>query len=91
MQLALHYPNLTPVSRKRSGRIFFDLLQEDSEEVDIDKIKLHIDGLADREMNGREIRMALMTTRRVALYKKETCRGIMLNKILRFLETSISI
>jgi hypothetical protein len=48
------------------------LLQEDGEDVDIDEIKLHIDGLADREMNGREIRTALMTARQVALYKKET-------------------
>lgn len=72
MQLALHYPNLTPGSRKKIWQNFFDMLQEDGEDVDIDEIKLHIDELADQEMNGREIRNALMTARQLALYKKET-------------------
>ena len=48
------------------------MLQEDEEDVDIDEIKLHIDELADQEMNGRETRNALMTARQLALYKNET-------------------
>ncbi|KIM98276.1 hypothetical protein OIDMADRAFT_167104 [Oidiodendron maius Zn] len=72
MQLALHYPNLTPTSRRKIWQNFFDMLEEDEEDVDIDEIKLHIDELADMEMNGREIRNALNTAKQLALYQKET-------------------
>lgn len=48
------------------------MLEEDEEDVDIDEIKLHIDELADMEMNGREIRNALNTAKQLALYQKET-------------------
>ncbi len=47
------------------------MLQQDGEDVDVDEIKLHLDELADHDMNGREIRNTLGTTRQLALYKKE--------------------
>lgn len=71
MQVALHYPNLNPTSRKKIWQNFFNMLQEDGEDVDVDEIKLHMDELADHDMNGREIRNALGTARQLALYKKE--------------------
>jgi len=71
MQVALHYPNLNPTSRKKIWQNFFDILQEDGEDVDIDEIKLHMDELAEQDMNGREIRNAVGTARQLALYKKE--------------------
>ncbi|KAK0121303.1 hypothetical protein ONS96_011477 [Cadophora gregata f. sp. sojae] len=72
IQLALHYPKLTPPFRRRIWQNFFDILSEDKEDVDLPDLTSHMDELSKREMNGREIRNALTSARQLASYKGVT-------------------
>lgn len=47
------------------------MLQQNSENVDFEELQRHIDELAEREMNGREIRNSITTAGDIARYKKE--------------------
>jgi SpoVK/Ycf46/Vps4 family AAA+-type ATPase len=71
IQVALHYENLTRPSRKKIWQNFLEMLEEDEEDVNFDEIKLHIDDLAGRELNGRQIRNILTTARQLAIYRNE--------------------
>jgi AAA+ superfamily predicted ATPase len=71
IQVALHYENLTRSSRKKIWENFLKMLNKNKKDMNFDKIKHHIDGLADMEMNGRQIRNALTTARQLAIYKTE--------------------
>ena len=72
IQVALHYQPLTAASRRKIWQNFLELLQDDKEDVDFQDLSNHLEELADREMNGREIRNAMTTAKQIALYKKET-------------------
>lgn len=72
IQLALHYPKLTPTFRKKIWQNFFDMLAEDKEDVDLAELGEHLEELSKREMNGREIRNALTSARQLAAYKRVT-------------------
>jgi hypothetical protein len=71
IQVALHCENLTRSSRKKIWENFLKMLNKNKKDMNFDKIKHHIDGLADMEMNGRQIRNALTTARQLAIYKTE--------------------
>ena len=71
IQVALHYENLTRPSRKKIWQNFFTMLEEDEEDVNSDEIRFHLDDLAGRELNGRQIRNVLTTARQLALYRNE--------------------
>ena len=47
------------------------MLEEDEENVNFDEIKYRLDDLAERELNGRQIRNVLTTARQLAIYKNE--------------------
>lgn len=71
IQVALHYENLNRSARKKIWQNFLDMLEEDEEDVNFDEIKLHLDDLAGKELNGRQIRNVLTTARQLALYRNE--------------------
>lgn len=71
IQVALHYENLNRSSRRQIWQNFIDMLEEDEEDVNFDEIKLHIDDLAGKELNGRQIRNVLTTARQLAIYRNE--------------------
>ena len=66
IQVALLYPFPDPANRRRIWQSFFDVLRSDDEPVDLDGIAARMDDLARHEMNGRQIRNAVMTARRLA-------------------------
>lgn len=71
IQVALHYENLTQPTRKKIWQNFLCMLEEDEENVNFDEIKFHLDDLAGKELNGRQIRNVLTTARQLALFKNE--------------------
>lgn len=71
IQVALHYENLNRSSRKKIWQNFIDMLEEDEEDVNFDEIRLRVDDLAEKELNGRQIRNVLTTARQLAIYRKE--------------------
>ena len=71
IQVALHYENLNRASRKKIWQNFIDMLEEDDEDVNFDEIKLHLDDLAGKELNGRQIRNVLTTARQLAIFRNE--------------------
>ncbi len=71
IQVALHYENLNRSARKKIWHNFLDMLEEDEENVDFDEIKLRLDDLAGKELNGRQIRNVLTTARQLAVYRNE--------------------
>jgi SpoVK/Ycf46/Vps4 family AAA+-type ATPase len=71
IQVALHYENLNRSSRKKIWQNFLDMLEEDEEDVNFDEIKFHLDDLAEKGLNGRQIRNVLTTARQLAIFRKE--------------------
>ncbi|KAK4245454.1 Fidgetin-like protein 1 [Corynascus novoguineensis] len=77
IQVALHYPPLDRPSRRAIWANFLDMLHDDAEEsntnsnsvLDYDGIATHLDDLAAREMNGRQIRNAMSTAGQLALFE----------------------
>jgi len=63
LKLELHYPNLDRVARKKIWKNFFDMMEADEENVNLDELNKHMQELADQDMNGREIRNSLTTAR----------------------------
>ncbi|KAH7325689.1 P-loop containing nucleoside triphosphate hydrolase protein [Stachybotrys elegans] len=72
IQVAIHYPTLDYLSRKRIWENFFHLLYDDEQDADVDELRRHTEQLAEHQMNGRQIRNILTTARQLALYKQET-------------------
>lgn len=72
IQVALHYDNLPLSARKKIWSNFFELLQEDAVDADFAELESHLDDLAAVEMNGRQIRNAVMTARQLARFRNET-------------------
>lgn len=71
IQVALHYENLNRSARKKIWQNFLDMLEEDEENVNFDEIKLHLDDLAEKALNGRQIRNVLTTARQLAIFRNE--------------------
>ena len=71
IQVALHYDNLPRAARKKVWGNFFELLQEDQADANIAELESHVDELAGVEMNGRQIRNAVMTARQLADFREE--------------------
>ncbi|KAL2795692.1 P-loop containing nucleoside triphosphate hydrolase protein [Aspergillus keveii] len=70
IQISLHYPNLTRSQRfKIWGNLINRLKRLEDSDIDFDDIGCYIGELADQEMNGREIRNAITTSRQLAKFK----------------------
>ena len=72
IQVALHYDNLPLSARKKIWSNFFELLQEDAIDANFAELESHLDDLAGVEMNGRQIRNAVMTARQLARFRNQT-------------------
>jgi len=71
IQAALHYKPLNRNSRKQIWKIFFDMMEERNEELEIYDFEKRLDELAKHEMNGRHIRNCLQTARQLSKFKEE--------------------
>ncbi|KAG6358336.1 hypothetical protein INS49_014220 [Diaporthe citri] len=72
IQLALRYDNLGKAERTKVWRNFFSRLRLIGEEnIDYDTVESYIEELAEYEMNGRQIRIAITTARQLAQFKKK--------------------
>ncbi|KAL8629316.1 hypothetical protein Q9189_004965 [Teloschistes chrysophthalmus] len=71
IQVALHYENLNRSDRKKIWQNFLDMLEEDEEDVNFDEIRLRLNDLAGKEINGRQIRNVLTTARQLAMFMNE--------------------
>ena len=47
------------------------MLEEDDENVKFEAIKLHLDDLTEKDLNGRQIRNVLTTARQLAIFHKQ--------------------
>ncbi|KAL9611363.1 MAG: hypothetical protein Q9167_003982 [Letrouitia subvulpina] len=71
IQVALHYEKLNRSARRQIWQNFLDMLEEDEENVNFEEIKLHLDDLTERDLNGRQIRNVLTTARQLAIFRNE--------------------
>ncbi|RYO80673.1 hypothetical protein DL766_004864 [Monosporascus sp. MC13-8B] len=71
IQITIHYADLTRSSRRQIWENFFDLLAKTEFKANIEELRDHLDELADKTMNGRQIRNAITTAKRVALFRKK--------------------
>jgi SpoVK/Ycf46/Vps4 family AAA+-type ATPase len=72
IQVALHYDNLPRSARKKIWSNFLELLQDEQIDVDFAELESRLDDLAEVEMNGRQIRNAVMTARQLAKFQNRT-------------------
>ncbi|KAI0109522.1 P-loop containing nucleoside triphosphate hydrolase protein [Nemania sp. FL0031] len=72
VQLAMHYPPPTVDSRWEIWMNFFNVLQEGGKNANIRELKNKVDVLARQQLNGRQIRNAIRTASRLAMYRQET-------------------
>ncbi|KAG8168142.1 hypothetical protein KVR01_003831 [Diaporthe batatas] len=72
IQVAIHYNNLTKKSRRAIWSNFLDMIDESpDEDANISELERRLDELAAHEMNGRQIRNALLTARQLAKHEGE--------------------
>jgi hypothetical protein len=84
IQLALHYENLSKPQRRKIWRNFFNRLRDLGEEnVDYDDLYDHIDDLAEEEMNGRQIRNAITTSRQLSQFDEKDFSYSQLSHVIR--------
>ncbi|KXH49268.1 hypothetical protein CNYM01_06984 [Colletotrichum nymphaeae SA-01] len=84
IQVAIHYGKLNPMSRKAIWQNFFDMIRESSEEdANVSELERRLDQLASEEMNGRQIRNALLTARQLAKHRKEPLDWDHLNQVIK--------
>ncbi|PKY02830.1 P-loop containing nucleoside triphosphate hydrolase protein [Aspergillus campestris IBT 28561] len=70
IQLSLHYPNLSQSQRLKVWRNLINRLKRlDQPSVDFDDVECYVAELAEKNMNGREIRNAITTARQLAKFK----------------------
>ena len=82
-QLALHYKDLGVPERRKVWRQFISRIKKhDADRVNEDDIMDHIDDLAKKELNGRQIRNAITTARQLAQYKRESFAHAHLKHVL---------
>ncbi|KAL8289574.1 hypothetical protein RB600_004837 [Gaeumannomyces tritici] len=84
IQVAIHYGQLTKKSRKAIWRNFFDMMEEsDDEDVNMAELERRLDELAAEEMNGRQIRNALLTARQLAKHRQERLDWEHLSQVIK--------
>ncbi|KAF9764611.1 hypothetical protein IL306_002780 [Fusarium sp. DS 682] len=83
IQVAIHYDKLTKGSRKQIWQNFFDMIEESNEDVNMSELEHRLDELAAEEMNGRQIRNALLTARQLAKHRKERLDWEHLSQVMR--------
>ncbi|KAL8376073.1 hypothetical protein RB595_007270 [Gaeumannomyces hyphopodioides] len=84
IQVAIHYDQLTKKSRKAIWRNFFDMMEEsDDEDVNMAELERRLDELAAEEMNGRQIRNALLTARQLAKHRQERLDWEHLSQVIK--------
>lgn len=84
IQVAIRYENLSKKSRKAIWRNFFDMIEESADEdANMSELESRLDQLAAEEMNGRQIRNALLTARQLAKHRKETLDWQHLDQAIR--------
>ncbi|KAJ3957158.1 hypothetical protein N0V92_006278 [Colletotrichum tropicale] len=84
IQVAIHYDNLSKKSRKAIWQNFLDMIQEsEDEDANIAELEEHLDQLASEEMNGRQIRNALLTARQLAKHRKERLEWEHLDQVMK--------
>ncbi|KAH8886449.1 P-loop containing nucleoside triphosphate hydrolase protein [Thozetella sp. PMI_491] len=84
IQVAIHYDNLTKKSRKAIWRNFFDMIEESTDEdANMAELERRLDDLAAEEMNGRQIRNALLTARQLAKHRKERLDWEHLSQVIK--------
>lgn len=71
IQVALHYEKLNRSARRQIWQNFLDMLEEDEENVNFEAINFHLDDLAEKDLNGRQIRNVLTTARQLAIFENE--------------------
>ncbi|KAI1333970.1 hypothetical protein F5Y15DRAFT_430214 [Xylariaceae sp. FL0016] len=88
-RVALPYEPITHKSRKAIWRNFFEMLEEDDEEIKVNIRDLHsrLTDLASFKMNGRQIRNVLLTARQMALHRHESLEWKHLSQVLKLSDT----
>lgn len=71
IQVALHYQTLRKKSRKQIWQNFFEMIEEENDEIDMSEFYSRIDELAEEEMNGRQIRNCLKTAQHLSKFRNE--------------------
>jgi hypothetical protein len=71
IQVALHYRPLSQKSRKQVWRNFFDMIEEEGDDIDVGNLESRLDELAAEDMNGRQIRNCLQTAKQLSKFKEE--------------------
>ncbi|KAI0013756.1 P-loop containing nucleoside triphosphate hydrolase protein [Xylariaceae sp. FL0662B] len=89
IRVALHYQPLTSNSRKAIWRNFFEMLIDDDDEikVNIRGLEDRLDELASFEMNGRQIRNAMLTARQLALHQDESLEWKHLSQVIKLTDS----
>jgi hypothetical protein len=86
IRVAVRYEPLTLASRKAIWKNFFEMLEDDDDEirVNIRGLDDRLDKLASYKMNGRQIRNVLLTARQLALHRGESLEWKHLSQGLEF-------
>lgn len=83
-RIPIHYDHLTKTSRKAIWQNFLDMIEESSdEEADLRELEGRLDELARQDMNGRQIRNALLTARQLAKHKQERLGWEHLSQVIK--------
>ncbi|KAF5573752.1 AAA family ATPase [Fusarium pseudocircinatum] len=83
IQVAIHYDRLTKASRRKIWENFFEMLKDSKEDFDASGLESRLDVLAAEEMNGRQIRNALLTARQLAKHRKKRLDWEELSHVMR--------
>lgn len=83
IQIAIHYDHLTRRSRRAIWRNFFDMMEDSGEDADMLELERRLDDLAAEEMNGRQIRNALVTARQLSKHRGERLGWDHLSQVLK--------
>jgi SpoVK/Ycf46/Vps4 family AAA+-type ATPase len=83
IQVSLHYNGLTADQRMKIWQNFFERLKESEEDrIDFDDLQDHLEELAQNEMNGRQIRNAIIAAQQLAKDKGESLNYGCLNDVI---------
>ena len=89
IHFALTYDRLDKESRRQIWSNFLEMLEEDEDgraDVDIPQLRGHLDSLAGRNINGRQIRSALSTAQQLAAHREERLGIKHLEQVLKNLD-----
>lgn len=71
IRVMLHYEHLNQSSRKQIWQNFIDLFEEDKGRANFEEIRVHLDDLAGKELNGHQIRNVFKTAKELAVFGHE--------------------